>query len=59
MGEQWFWRHVTICLVALATLAVFAATTLATHLDTAQQELDARRQQWQSLDIEDYIYRFE
>ena len=59
MGEQWFWRHVTICLVALASLAVFTATTLATHLDTVQQELDARRQQWQSLDIEDYIYRFE
>ncbi len=59
MYEQLFYQHKAIGFVVLTTLTVYATTTSATHLDTAQQELDAQRQQWQSLNIEDYIYRFE
>jgi len=36
-----------------------ATTTPATHLDTVQQKLNTQRQQWQTLNLRDYIYHFE
>jgi hypothetical protein len=36
-----------------------ATTTPATDLDTVQQELNTQRQQWQTLNLRDYIYHFE
>ena len=36
-----------------------ATTTSVTHLDAVQQELNTQRQQWQTLNLRDYIYHFE
>ena len=60
VGASWVHpKHVAIRLSIVATFLGSAATVSATHLDAIQDDFFAQREKWQSLNVDDYTYRFQ
>lgn len=54
-----FDKNRAISFAVMAAVFSFAISTSAAHLDPVQQKLNARRQQWQLLNVDEYDYHFQ